>query len=61
MKDYTIREAAKILNMKVRTVRDWLKKGKIKAEKKTNDWYWMIPEVEIERLRNGNTDTEHTE
>lgn len=61
MKDYTIREAAKILNMKVRTIRDWLKKGKIKAEKKTNDWYWMIPEVEIERVRNGNTDAEHTE
>lgn len=61
MKDYTIREAAKILNVKVRTIRDWLKKGKIKAEKKTNDWYWMIPEVEIERLRNGNTDAEHTE
>lgn len=61
MKGYTIREAAKILNMKVRTIRDWLRKGKIKAEKKTNDWYWMIPEVEIERLRNGNTDAEHTE
>ena len=51
MNGYTIREAAKILNMKVRTIRDWLKKGKIKAEKKTNDWYWMIPEVEIERLQ----------
>lgn len=54
MKMYTVREAAKILNVKVRTIRDWLKKGKIKAEKKTNDWYWMIPEVEIERLQHDN-------
>ena len=54
MKGYTIREVAKILNVKVRTIRDWLKKGKIKAERSENDWYWKIPETEIVRLQDDN-------
>lgn len=51
MKYYTLREAAAIFGIKVRTMREWLRKGKIKAERSENDWYWKIPETEIMRLQ----------
>lgn len=47
---YSLREAAPLLGIKVRTLREWIKKGKIKAVKANNDWYWRIPCIEVERL-----------
>ena len=47
MKYYTLREAARLLGIQVRTIREWVKLGKIKAEKAENGWYWKIPEEEI--------------
>jgi len=55
MKHYTLREAAIALGIRVRTAREWIKSGKIKAVKAENGWYWKIPESEIERL-SGNAD-----
>ena len=43
----TIRQVAKLLGIKVRTIREWIKKGKIKAVKNGNEWY--IPKEEIYR------------
>lgn len=52
MKYYTIREVAEILGVKVRTVREWLRLGKIQAERSDNGWYWMISEEEVARHAN---------
>lgn len=43
----TIRQTAEALGLKVRTIREWVKTDRIKAEKVGN--YWVIPESEIER------------
>jgi excisionase family DNA binding protein len=55
MKTYGLREAALLLGVKVRTVRQWIRLGKIEAVKGANGWYWEIPETEI-RKRLGNED-----
>lgn len=47
MKYYSLKEAAKLLGIQVRTLREWIKKGTIKAEKAENGWHWRIPEEEI--------------
>ena len=54
MKYYKMREAAKLLGIQVRTLREWIKLGKIKTEKASNDWYWIISEQEIAKHVNKN-------
>lgn len=51
---YNLKDAARLCGIKVRTIREWVKVGKIKAEKQNNDWYWMIPGSEIERINDAN-------
>lgn len=51
---YGLKDAANILGIKVRTIREWIRNGKIKAVKDENNWYWKIPESEIERKLNEN-------
>ena len=46
--EMTVRQAAFILGLKVRTIREWIRKGKLRAEKGT-DGVWRIPEEEIYR------------
>ena len=46
---YGLREAATMLGIKVRTLREWIRLGKIEAVKDSNEWYWKIPESEIVR------------
>ena len=46
---YGIIEAAVRLGMKARTVREWIRNGKIKAYKNTSG-KWVIMENEIERI-----------
>lgn len=49
---YRLNDAARMLGIQVRTLREWIKLGKIKAVKDaSNDWYWLIPEEDVERLR----------
>ena len=35
----TIREASKVLGIKVRTVREWIRTGRLSAEKRGKQWY----------------------
>ena len=53
---YNIRAAAKLLGMAVRTVRQWVHDGKIKAVQYANRGKWYIPESEINRIRIGKKD-----
>lgn len=48
---YHIRAAAQLLGMTVRTVRQWVHDGKIKAVQYANRGKWYIPESEINRIR----------
>lgn len=52
-KMYTTEQAAKELGLKVRTVRHYIVKGKIKAIKYNDikQGNWFIPESEIKRLK----------
>ena len=45
----TIRQAAKVLGLKVRTIRGWCITGKIRAERVGK--YWYISEDEIYSVR----------
>lgn len=46
---YTLLETAQILNVKIRTVREWLKIDKLQAVKQGRTW--AVPAVEIDRLK----------
>ena len=51
----TIKETAKILGLKVRTIREWIKKGKINAGKIGNKWiipYDVIYSKEVQERAN---------
>jgi excisionase family DNA binding protein len=48
---YNIPEAADQLGRQVRTIRQWIHDGKIKAIKPPNKRHWMISEDEVERIR----------
>lgn len=50
-KNYSIKEVAEVLGIKVRTVRDWLRRGIIKAKKYKNSPMWFISESEIEKIQ----------
>lgn len=53
---YSIRQASVLLGIKVRTVREWIRNGKLKAMKDAHSRRWSISEAEIKRLTNGNED-----
>lgn len=50
---YNIQEAAELLGMTVRGVRQWIRDGKINAKKVDNGWRYMISPEEIERIKAG--------
>lgn len=50
-KNYSIKQAAKILGIQIRTVREWIKNGMIKAKKYEGCPMWFIAESEIERIQ----------
>ena len=54
--DYmTIRETAEALGLKVRTIREWIRKGKIEAGKIGNKWfipYDVIYSEEVQEIAN---------
>lgn len=47
---YKLREASKLLGIKVRTLREWIKNGKIKARKLQGCPMWFIEQAEINRI-----------
>lgn len=46
-KSYGVRETALMMGVKVRTIRDWIAKGKLKAHKAPNGRYWRVYEDDI--------------
>ena len=52
-RNYTIKETANILGIKVRTCREWIKTGKINATKYSGSNMWRISENEINRVLKG--------
>lgn len=48
---YSTIEAARALGVKVRTIREWLHNGKLKANKIEGTDRWVIMESEIRRLQ----------
>jgi excisionase family DNA binding protein len=49
---YTTAEVAEIVGKSDYTVREYCRKGQIKAEKAPNGRGWLVSHVELERLRN---------
>lgn len=48
---YSLRNAAKMLGIKVRTARAWVHTGYMQAEKDPVTHRWSVDDVEIERIR----------
>ena len=48
---YSIQQVAPMLGIKVRTVRDWISKGKLHAIKMHGGRKWAIAETEILRIQ----------
>lgn len=55
-KYYSVKQAANLLGIKVRTVREWIRNGKLFAKKYDVSNRWYISESEIRRIHNGNKD-----
>ena len=47
---YSIKQVSELLGIKVRTVREWIKTGKLKAKKYPCSNRWFIPKEEVERM-----------
>lgn len=54
-RNYDIRQAANVLGLKTRTVREWIRQGKIKGFKYGLSNRWFIAESELQRIREGIT------
>lgn len=50
---YSLRQASNILGVKVRTLREWIRNGKIKAQKYEISNRWFITQSEIDRVTGG--------
>ena len=48
---YNIREAASIIGVQTRTIREWLKLGKIHGEKNPISKRWFFTEEEVTRIK----------
>ena len=48
---YNLIETAELLGIKVRTARDWVHRGVMKANKITGTKRWIVMESEIKRLQ----------
>jgi len=57
---YNTIQAAELLGVKPRTIREWLHNGKLKANKIPNSDRWIIMESEIKRMQGVVGDDEGT-
>ena len=55
-KYYNLNETAKILGVKVRTLREWLKDGTLLAHKYDGKKKWYVSQHEIDRLQSKMTE-----
>lgn len=53
---YNLIQTAELLGIQVRTVREWIKNGKMKANKIAGSNRWIVMESEIKRLQGANKD-----
>ena len=51
---YNVKQTSELLGLKVRTIRDWIAKGRIKAIKYPGSNMWSISESEVRRVRGEN-------
>ena len=51
---YNLSEASVLLGIKMRTAREWVHNGKIRAVKYGSGRQWYVPESEIRRIQHGN-------
>lgn len=56
-KRYSLKQAGDMLGIKVRTVRQWIRDGKLNAQKYDCSNRWFIAESEIVRLTNDGNKT----
>lgn len=52
-KGYNLAKTAEFLGLKVRTVRQWIHDGRLRAEKPQGGKNWIVLESEIRRIQNG--------
>lgn len=57
-KYYDLAETAEILGVSVRTLRDWQRKNKLKAQRYYGGNKWYVSQKEIERLQGNMTKVE---
>ena len=51
---YNLNETSVLLGIKVRTAREWVHNGKMKAVQYAHGKSWYVAESEIRRIQNGN-------
>lgn len=51
-KGYNLHEVANLLGVKVRTIRQWVHDGRIKATKIPSTNRWIVMESEVRRMQN---------
>lgn len=56
MNYYSLKETSMVTGVKVRTLRHWLRVGKLKATKKEGSPYWRVSEDEVMRIKHDNED-----
>lgn len=50
-KMYNLKQSAELLGVTVRTLREWIKSGRLEAKKHKSGRNWIIAETEIKRIR----------
>ena len=60
-RNYSISGASEVLGVKVRTIRQWIRDGKIKAQKYSVSNRWFIPAEEIDRIQSTRSDGDANE
>ncbi len=50
-KGYSILEVAQLLRLRPRTVRQWIRDGRLKATKLAGSRRWIVLESEVRRVR----------
>ena len=58
---YNLIQTSEMLGITVRTVREWVRNGKIHARKIKGTKRWIVMESEIKRLQGADEDSEYTE
>lgn len=51
---YSVKEASEFLNVKVRTIRNWISNGKLKARKDEKTRRWKISKRSLEKVAHDN-------